>query len=346
MNAEELIALNEEIAGMARAGLPLDQGLAALARDMGRGRLKQVTAALAQDLKAGHPLPEALHRQAGRVPGYYGGLIAAAIRTGRIAEVLATLTDYARAIVTLRTLVIDALLYPGIVLGVGMVLFGLLCAFVLPQFDQIYTDFHMQLPWVTRVVMKFGRNPVGMLVAPLALVGVCLLLGYLGMRFTERGRYRWAEIVYSVPLVGTLIRSARLAAFTELLAILVDHALPLPEAFQLAGEASSDPVMAWQARDICRQLNEGRSLGETLHGRGLVPEWVAWMTGLGERRGTLGKTLHQVADLYRRQVEMRAALLRSVLPPFLIVVIGGFFAGFFIFAAMLPMVKLLEGLTR
>ncbi len=346
MNAEELIALNEEIAGMARAGLPLDQGLAALARDMGRGRLKQVTAALAQDLKAGHPLPEALHRQAGRVPSYYSGLIAAAIRTGRIAEVLATLTDYARAIVTLRTLVIDALLYPGIVLVVGAVLFGLLCTAVLPQFDQIYTDFHMQLPWVTQVVMKFGRNPVGMLVAPLALVGACLLLGYLGMRFTERGRYRWAEIVYSVPLAGTLIRSARLAAFTELLAILVDHALPLPEAFQLAGEASSDPVMAWQARDICRQLNEGRSLGETLHGRGLVPEWVAWMTGLGERRGTLGKTLHQVADLYRRQVEMRAALLRSVLPPIFIIVIAGFFVGFFVFAGMLPMLKLLEAFSK
>src|SRR5438552_3531718 len=39
LSAEDLIALNEEIAGMARAGLPLDQGLAALAREMGSGRL-------------------------------------------------------------------------------------------------------------------------------------------------------------------------------------------------------------------------------------------------------------------------------------------------------------------
>ena len=47
MNNDDLITLNEEIAGMARAGLPLDQGLAALAREMGRGRLQQVTASLA-----------------------------------------------------------------------------------------------------------------------------------------------------------------------------------------------------------------------------------------------------------------------------------------------------------
>ena len=54
MNNDDLITLNEEIAGMARAGLPLDQGLAALAREMGRGRLQQVTANLAADLQAGH----------------------------------------------------------------------------------------------------------------------------------------------------------------------------------------------------------------------------------------------------------------------------------------------------
>ena len=46
MNAEDLITLNEEIAGMARAGLPLDQGLAALAKEMGKGRLQRVTAAM------------------------------------------------------------------------------------------------------------------------------------------------------------------------------------------------------------------------------------------------------------------------------------------------------------
>lgn len=51
LSADDLITLNEEIAGMARAGLPLDQGLSALAREMGRGRaaitLTETTVALA-----------------------------------------------------------------------------------------------------------------------------------------------------------------------------------------------------------------------------------------------------------------------------------------------------------
>ena len=96
MNNDDLTILNEEIAGMARAGLPLDKGLAALARDMGRGRLRKVTAQLAADLKAGQPLPQAIERQGTHVPPFYAGLIEAGIRSGRITEVLATMTMYGR----------------------------------------------------------------------------------------------------------------------------------------------------------------------------------------------------------------------------------------------------------
>src|SRR5438552_1367245 len=116
MNPEDLITLIDEIAAMARAGLPLDQGLAALPKEMGRGRLQQVTAALAADLRAGHTLPEALSRQGRRMPPFYAGLVEAGVRTGRVPDVLATLTDYARTLAQLRATVLDAALYPTVVL--------------------------------------------------------------------------------------------------------------------------------------------------------------------------------------------------------------------------------------
>ena len=83
LSAEDLATLNEEIAGMARAGLPLDQGLAMLAREMGKGRLQRVTSDLADDLRSGLTLPEAIERQGSRVPPYYAALVLAGTRTGR-----------------------------------------------------------------------------------------------------------------------------------------------------------------------------------------------------------------------------------------------------------------------
>lgn len=346
MNAEDIIALNEEIAGMARAGLPLDQGLAALAREMGRGRLRRVTEALAADLRAGHPLPEALDRQAGRVPAFYRGLVAAGIRTGRIGEVLVTMSTYTRAIANLRSTVVEALFYPCVVLTLGVFLFGLVCFFILPQFAQVYKEFNIRLPAATEFALKLSRHPVEFIAVPAVMICLIVVMAYLGTHFSAAGRRLWAGFLYSIPVAGTLVRAARLAAFTDLLAILVDHSIPLPEAFRLAGEASSDPIMARESREIQEHLSQGKSLGEVLRGRGLVPEWVAWMAGVGEQRGALGKTLHQVAEMYRRQVELRAALLRSVLPPFFIIALAVLFGGLFLTIGIIPMVRLLEGLSK
>src|SRR5260370_36890036 len=141
MNADDLVALNEETAGMARAGLPLDQGLAALAREMGKGQLRSVTSAIAADLREGKTLPEALERQSGRVPPFYSGLVAAGVRSGRVGEVLATLTVYARTIADLRWIVADALFYPSIVLFFAFFLFGFLCYYILPPFVDIFPCF-------------------------------------------------------------------------------------------------------------------------------------------------------------------------------------------------------------
>ena len=70
------------------------------------------------------------------------------------------------------------------------------------------------------------------------------------------------------------------------------------------------------------------------------------MTSWGEQRGRLGPTLHQVAELYRRQAEMRAAFLRYVLPPFLILITAGVLITLFVFTMILPMYKLLHNIIK
>lgn len=346
MNADDLIALNEEIAAMARAGLPLDQGLAALAREMGRGQLQQVTAQIAADLRAGKTLPESLEKQGKRVPPFYAGLVEAGIRSGRVAEVLATLTEYARALANLRATVVDAALYPAVVLAVAAAILAVVVGFLTPQYDQLFQSFGMRLPAITEAMLTICRQPLKFLVAPvLAIIGA-LLVTKAALSGSEAGRCTWARMVYALPIVGSLVRSARLAAFTDLLAILVDYGLPLPRAFQLAGTASSDPLVAVGARQVQKDLEAGMPLGPALRDRLLVPEMIAWMTTVGEQRGELGKTLHHVADLYRRQVERRSTLLRTVLPPFLIIGTAGLVVSMFIFALMLPMIRLLDGLSK
>jgi type IV pilus assembly protein PilC len=344
LSAEDLVTLNDEIAGMARAGLPLDQGMAALAREMRRGRLQSVTAAIAADLRGGSTLPEAMARQSGRVPRFYAGLVAAGVRTGRMTDVLATLTVYARTLADLRSLIIGAMFYPAVVLLLAFTLFCFIFFYLIPHYEEIFISFRIKLPFVTEVMIDISHHPVPVFGIPLGLV-VLLVFARVFLARAGKGRRVWSRLVYGVPIVGTLLRSARLAAFTDLLGILIDHGTPLPDAFVMAGESSSDPLMAESAEQVREDLSQGQPLGEVLRRRQLVPELVSWMAAMAERRGNLGETMHHLSALYRRQAEMRAALLRNVLPPFLVILTAGLLIGLFILGVALPMGRVLEGLS-
>lgn len=346
MNADDLVALNEEIAGMARAGLPLDQGLRALAKEMGRGRLQKVTAAIAADLEAGKTLPEALQHQGKTLPPYYASLVAVGIRTGRMGEVLVTLTTYARNLHSLRSIVREALVYPTLVLVCACLLLMAFGWMIVPQFEAAYKGFDLILPISTQITLFLCRYPVILLFGPILLIVLAVGAARLACGFRPQGRRRWARIFYGFPLVGTMVRASRQAAFAELLAILVDQEVPLAEAFQLAGQATADPVMAGSAEEIHKQLVEGRPLGQVLSGRGLVPAWVSWLIGHGERQAALGKSLHHVASFYQRQVTLRAAYLRNVLPPFLIICTAGLILATIFVVVVIPFGRMMEALTK
>jgi type II secretory pathway component PulF len=104
--------------------------------------------------------------------------------------------------------------------------------------------------------------------------------------------------------------------------------------------------MGEKALLVADRLARGAPLGEAFRGRGLVPEWVAWMAGAGEQRGGLAESLRQIAVVYRRQVDSRAAVLRSVLPPFVVLFTAGVLVFVFAIAVMVPMVRLMEGLSK
>jgi type II secretory pathway component PulF len=345
LTADDLATLNDEIAAMARAGLPLDQGLAHLAKEMGSGRLQQTTAALADDMRRGKTLPEALAAQENRLPPFYASLVTAGIRSGRLGDVLATLTAYARALSELRATVINSLIYPFIILVMGFGLVMLWILYVGPQFRKIYDDFKLRLPVATEVVLHISDHPYLYFVAPVA----CLVVGFVALRFwfsrDEAGRLQWARFIYSIPLVGTLVHSARLAAFVDLLAILVEHKVPLSDAFRLAAGASSDPLVRVGARTVCENLDRGQPLAASLRDVQLVPDFLAWMAGMGERNQRLGETLRQTAEFYRKQAEARASLFRTVFPAVALIVVAVIVIAIVMGVMLAPMFGLLDGLS-
>ncbi|MBU6294270.1 MAG: type II secretion system F family protein [Planctomycetes bacterium] len=346
MNPETLASLSDEMAALARAGLPLDRGLAALSRELGGDSVGRACGELARLLSEGQPPDTAITKALKGVPPHVAALVRAGITSGKLAESLSRLGEHTRLRSRLTALVIDALFYPCIVLVFGLAIFAFLGIFVIPKFMTIFADFGMRTPWLTRVFFALNEHAVVFyLVIPASLVLALTGVRFL-MRATEKGRLAWTRATGMIPIWGMMQRQVNLSLLYDLLGLLVTAEVPLPQALRLAGEASPDPVLRGAAAGAAADLEAGKPLEPSLRDHQLGTAWAAWIAGVGASQGKLASQLELLRDTSMRLAEWRARWLRAILPPVLLVLVAGGGIGMFIFSLFLPMFTLMEGLSQ
>jgi type IV pilus assembly protein PilC len=96
---------------------------------------------------------------------------------------------------------------------------------------------------------------------------------------------------------------------------------------------------------VYESIREGETIAEPMRESRLVDDMVTNMIEVGEETGDLDTMLYKIADFYDEEVDTLVKSLISLLEPIMIVVLGGII-GFIVIALFLPLIKLLEGLSK
>jgi general secretion pathway protein F len=314
VSLDQWVALNDELAALVRAGLPLETGLRRLGGD-GRDRVARLGAALADRLNRGEDLASAMSVEGVNLPPSYAAVVSAGLRSGRLAEGLEGLAEASRNQSEMRRQLGLALIYPFLlaVLGYGLLVFFVMM--ILPKFGAMWADFRVPITEPSRSLDALGRViAVGWPVGAVALILAFLLWWFLGRTVGHMGWLR------RVPVVGGAVRDADAAVFAEVAAVLVEHDVPLGEAAGLAARSTADPHLIAAADTMAGAVASGEN-GPDMVGDGFPP-LLRWMMTTGLRQGRLVPSLRHAADSYRTRATHRAELLRTFLPIVLTIGVG------------------------
>lgn len=349
---DDLIALNEEIASLVRCGVPLELGLVGLGTTL-TGRLGRVTARLAGHLHGGSSLPDALALESQAIPAVYRAVVEAGLRGGRLSDALASFGGLARSVHELRQQIATALFYPTIIV---LFAYGLFVAFIvriLPVLEETYES--MQLP-VAKWFAWFHplRNTVAYW-GPAVPVALCLIV--IWWRMTSRSAltagaqsglmalailpWRW------FPGIAGILENFHRANFTHMLRVMLEQQVPLPNALQLAGDATGNARLSRVARRLAQHVRAGQSLAESLAEPAVqrnLPSFMRWMLAVGERQSSLGSTLNQLTEVYRSRAVFQAEWVRVVLPVAAVIVVGGGVTLVYALTLFVPLTQMLRDL--
>ena len=148
----------EQLATLLGAGQPLDRALGTLLELPENDAAKKVIEHIRESVRGGAPLSTALEQQHGLFSRLYINLVRAGEAGGGLHASLLRLADYLARSAELRARLINALIYPALLMTVvgGAVLFLLM--FVVPQFQALFDNLEAELPWYTQALMWITKS--------------------------------------------------------------------------------------------------------------------------------------------------------------------------------------------
>lgn len=317
---EQLAAISDEIAALARAGVPLDQGFKDLGREL-PGRLGAISDEISHALAAGKPIDNVVGDLSSRLPDAYKHVLLVGLKSGRLPMALESVAHTARRIIELRRSLFVSLLYPLVVLSLTWMLGIFVMVQVVPTMVRMLGDFNVTSPELAASIEWFVRSiPWWGVFVPL------LFAAYLSWIWYRSGQAAVGMDLHPLLSFGALATLARLqrasrgASLAEMLLLLTNGGVPLAEAVELSSAAVGSRSIASGGRELAQRLSRGEVSRDVPRG---FPPMVAWIVAAGYSQDQLTKSLARVADVYREEVTRRSQWLTMYAPLVLTILVCG-----------------------
>ena len=321
ISALDLALLTRQLATLARAGLPLDEALQAVAEQTERPRIKSILLGVRAKVLEGHTLASGLDDFPHAFPHVYRATVAAGEQAGRLDSVLERLADYTESRHGLRQKVSHALIYPIVLTGLALTIIVLMLVYVVPKVVGVFETTGQTLPVLTRGLISlstFLQNWWYLVIA--VIVGLVILINRLLSR--EGPRRRFHRSLLSTPVLGRVSRGLNTARFTRTLSILTSSGVPVLEALRISGTVVTNLPMRDAVEEATVRVREGGAIGRSLAQSKIFPPMSIHLISSGEASGELDSMLERAASHQENEMDSLLGTMLGVLEPALIIFMG------------------------
>jgi type IV pilus assembly protein PilC len=333
----EFLIFNQQFLTLVRAGIPILKALELLSGHIAQPSLRASLEEILKSVRGGSLLSEAFREQKA-IPEIYTTSLLAGEKSGNIEEVLGRYISYQRTALTVKKKLLASLVYPALLVCMVMVLLTFLVTYVIPNFAELYRTMSQQLPPITLFLISITdalKTYWFFFIGAIAAIA----LSTWSWSQTTAGGQGMDRLKANLPVAGAVWIKYQVAQFSRILATLLAGGIPLVQALQTARQTVTSPLLRGALDSATRQVQEGKTLWESLSQSGFFPGMAIEMIQVGESSGALHPMLSGVADFYEEDVATVLAALLSLIEP-VILIFMGIVVAFVLVALYLPIFSL------
>ncbi len=335
---EQIAQVTRQMASLLQAGIPLAEALRMVIEQAPDKKVEATFRDIRERVTQGMALGDAVMQHPAYFTDLYSNMVKAGESAGALDKVMQRLSQFLQAQSRLKNKVGAALMYPMVMIIVGIVVVTILMILVVPRVTQLIVARGEQLPLPTEILIGLSRfltaNWLFLMLGLLALT-----IAFQSIINSEKGGLLWDRFKLRVPVFGDLMRKQAVARFSTTLATLLRSGVPALQAIDVTKNVLDNRVLKNALTTVHDHILEGTDISTPMKLTGVFPPMVCYMVGVGEQAGNLEEMLERVADSYDEEVDLATSKLTSLLEPLIIVALAGVVA-MIVVAIVLPLLQL------
>lgn len=338
LTSSDLALMTRQFATLLVAGLPLVEALGVLVDQTDKKSTKALFADIREQIRGGKSLSAVLETYEKDFSQIYVHMVRAGEASGALDQILFRLTEFLEKQAALKHKVTNAVLYPLLMLVVGVSVLFFLMTFVVPKITAVFADMNQALPWPTIVLMSASSffADYWMMVLGLVAGGIFLIRRTVQ---TEKGRTAADRLILRLPLIGDVARMVSISRLASTLATMLASGVQLLEALDVSKRVMNNRVLEEAVEGARQNIREGETIADPLKRSGEFPALVTHMIAVGERSGEMEEMLRRVSQIYDGEVDRVITRLTSLMEPIMILAMG-LIVFFIVVAILLPIFEM------
>ena len=343
VSPEDVTTMTRQLATLIIAGLPLLRALELIHKQERNPYFKEVLGNIADSVSQGNNFSEALQAHPKVFDRLFVNMVKAGEAGGVLDKVLDRLAKFREKAQRIQKKVKAAMVYPGVVVTVAIVIVYILMVKVVPSFEKMLDGQKADLPSLTKYVVMFSKLLTEFwYITPVAIFGI-----YSGLKWwlsTPKGKEIFDRIVFKLPKIGTFVQIVSVSRFARTFGTLMASGVPILQSITITRDTLDNVVIAKSLERVHDRVRDGEPLSVPLEQSGVFPQMVTSMIQVGEETGQLPEMLNRVADIYDEEVDNAVTALTSIIEPVLIVFLA-VVVGTIVLAMFLPLIALITKMT-
>lgn len=332
----DTVSFAQDMASLLEAGVTVKEAVTALGRKERNTSRAETLSGILADLEHGLAFSTCL-RQAKVFPELLVATIVASEETGDLSTGLSRYAKHQVSLRSVRDKVVGACIYPGLLLGVGSVVVLLLLGVVVPKFSALIESDETNLPFLSKMLMDWGKfvagNPSVSYSLPVVLIALVLCVFAL---LKNKGRRK--SLLSKVPGVNGVLREFDHLQMYRTSAILTARGIPIHKAFTYCMDFLNPSDMHQLTKSL-EEMRQGQSVSQALAQNGVADDVASSMLAVAERTGSMPEMLDRIADFYEQSLQRKIDILSKLIEPVLMIVFG-FIIGGIVILMYLPIFDL------